>query len=1252
MQHKNSFKRRLLKNSYLVVTAAWLITLSFIVDNYWSGGSSPEALKKSIGNYIARQENDFDALVKDTAFVNRLAHKNYNEQLLQQLSEKKYFLFILAKKEFVRYEAYDVLFWNTQVTDPTASMGSMQAKTGFIQLPNGYYVWRREEVNGFTALALIPVKWNYAITNEYLENSFAVNNDLSNFTISLQPGQNSIKSKEGLFLFSLVQNVAITIPHDTLPASIFRLLAAMVIFLLAHLMASYVVQKSFYNGIAFLGGFILIVRVASYYLPIPLNLRQFELFDPAIYGSNAILRSLGDLLINAVLFLWLLLFIRHYIQEKNIVINVQKPVFKWLLIFSGITALLACTLVCGHIILSMVADSQISFDVINFFTLSAYSVIGFVVLGCVAISYFFLTQVIIYLIQPLLPKNKLVITLYATIVGLIILTIRINEPNVGFDICLLSWMLVYLLLQDNEHFFLLASQIISSRLIFWLFFFSLSISSIIIIENDKKEVEKRKYYAETLSTKADPANERLMNTVLTDFRSEALAPLFYKFKNETTNKILKDSLLNENFSGYLNKYDTHIYTFDDEEKPLFNHDPANYNTLTTILKTQGKPTPIPELYYYDVAYDRFAYISKREIRDPADQTLGYIFILATPKKYKTDALYPELFLRGYNNSIENSLIYSYAIYNNLQLVSNHNDYAFPWKLTSDQVPKTDFETFRKKGYYELWYKAGPDKVVIMAKEDNFFIESITLFSYLFCAFLFVTGIFWFFNAIVRSRLRWGRFQLHWQMSIRNQVHSTIIFISLLSFIVVGVATILFFINRYHNNNKEKLSRTIHVMQNEVRNSISDTTANDYSYTINNEDISRERLEQIITRISEVHAVDVNIYDLDGNLKVSSLPLPYDKGIVSSKMDPMAYYHLHQLKEIQFFKEESIGHLNYLSNYVPVIDESGKEYAYLNIPYFTSQSKLRQEISNFLVAIINLNAFIFLIAGIVAFFITNRITRSFSFISNKMKEVNLGKENATIAWKRDDEIGELVKEYNKMVAKLDGSAAALAKSEREGAWREMARQVAHEIKNPLTPMKLSLQYLQKAIDNNTGNINELSRSVATTLVEQIDHLSQIATQFSQFANIGNPRSEIFDLNESLKMIITLHSSEEDVTLHWQPVSDPIFINADKTHINRLFTNLIQNAMQAVPDNRKAHIEINELLQNDKILITIKDNGNGIAEAMQPKIFTPNFTTKTSGTGLGLAMCKGIVEQSKGDIWFETKEGEGTSFYVKLPLVDAV
>ena len=300
-------------------------------------------------------------------------------------------------------------------------------------------------------------------------------------------------------------------------------------------------------------------------------------------------------------------------------------------------------------------------------------------------------------------------------------------------------------------------------------------------------------------------------------------------------------------------------------------------------------------------------------------------------------------------------------------------------------------------------------------------------------------------------------------------------------------------------------------------------------------------------------------------------------------------------------------------------------------------------------IINLNAFIFLIAGIVALFITNRITRSFAVISNKMKAVNLGSLNEAIDWKRNDEIGELVKEYNKMVGKLDESAAALARSEREGAWREMARQVAHEIKNPLTPMKLSLQYLQKAITNKSDNINELTANVAQTLVEQIDHLNQIAGEFSQFANIGNPRNEVFDLHELLRSLTQLYAAEENLQMDWKPVSTEVFINADRTHINRLFTNLLQNALQSVGEGDIARIEIEEQFSDDKVLVKLKDNGTGIAEDMRSKIFTPNFTTKTSGTGLGLAMCKGIVEQAGGNIWFETKTGEGSTFFVSLPVV---
>ena len=241
------------------------------------------------------------------------------------------------------------------------------------------------------------------------------------------------------------------------------------------------------------------------------------------------------------------------------------------------------------------------------------------------------------------------------------------------------------------------------------------------------------------------------------------------------------------------------------------------------------------------------------------------------------------------------------------------------------------------------------------------------------------------------------------------------------------------------------------------------------------------------------------------------------------MNPIAFYNLNIRKAIQFVADEQMGKVNYISVYCPVRDEQGNAYAYLNIPSYSTQGELKQEISNFLVTIINLNAFIFLVAGAIALFITNRITHSFTLIGQKMRDINLQKINQEIQWKRRDEIGELVKEYNKMVHKLDESAEALAKSEREGAWRQMARQVAHEIKNPLTPMKLSIQYLQKAIDNNSPNVKEMTANVARTLIEQIDHLSKIASDFSQFANIGNPRNEVFDLHELLYSLASLYDA---------------------------------------------------------------------------------------------------------------------------------
>ncbi len=1247
--HNTTFLGR---NGYLLVAAAWLFTLSFIVDNYWSGNSTTKAVQRAVQSNIQKNEEKSNAFINDTVVINNLIKDAYTEKKLDNIVDKDYFIFIY------KLSANAVpapVFWNTQIIMPDSSVLNNKDGDKLQLLANGWYVVTNKPYkynsDDYVIVTLLPVKWNYYVENKYLQNSFIAIHDFQNeYDVSLAPTKAEVKDAKGRHLFFIKQIKKVVKTYDNIISLWMRILASVLVLFFIHKLAKYYYEKKgFWYSFFVLAAPVLLLRTLSYFLPIPLDFRQLELFNSEVYGSNAVLRSLGDLLINSLLFIWLVLFIRFHFRFSYSDFKLTARPKRYFVVGSISLMMIGITVVCGNIVRSLVFDSQISFDVINFFTLNIYSVIGFIVLSCVATGYFFLIQVFFNPLKAIIQSNWFAFYLSIAATGLVLITFRVHSTHVAFDLCLLAWLLLFIFLLNKDMLALQAYNLISSRFIFWLFFFSVSITAAIVIQNRKKEMEQRKHYAENLASKADPAGEIIISTVLSNFNNREISPIFHEFKTKNGNKFLKDSLIRENFSSYLNRYDTRLYTFDSSENALYNEDSTNFNALNAIIQTQGKPTDIPDLYYYDISYDRFNYISKKEITDSVGKTLGYLFIISRPKKYKSDALYPELFSKGSANSIESSSVYALAIYNNNRLNTSNDDYPFPTSIDSSSLTYNGFRIVNKNGYEELWYRANADKVVVIARQNNLFVESITLFAYLFCSFLLVTVIFNLLNRLVGGKLRSANFKSFWQFTIRNQVHGTIISISIFSFLVIGVTTILFFISRYHNNNREKLSRTIHVMENEIRNSI-DTMSASEKEMMNFDSLSNGKLEATINRVASIHAADINLYSLSGDLEVSSLPLPYTKGIVSKKMDPVAYFHLNKLKDVQFAKEQQIGTLNYLSNYVPVRDEKGKEYAYLNIPYFESQNNLQDEISNFLVTIINLNAFIFLVAGIIALFITNRITSSFSLISDKMKEVNLEKTNEEIVWTRKDEIGELVNEYNKMVQKLDVSAKLLAKSEREGAWREMARQVAHEIKNPLTPMKLNLQYLQNAIDNNSPEVKNISLYVANILLEQIEHLSQIASDFAQFANIGNAKNQFFNINRTLLNVASLFSTNEKLEIKNNLYNSELLIEADKTQVNRLFTNLLQNAVQSVPPTREPVIEIaSKPTDNNLVIVSIKDNGNGIERSMYNKIFTPNFTTKTSGTGLGLAMCKGIVEKLNGRIWFETEEGKWTTFFVELPLI---
>jgi two-component system nitrogen regulation sensor histidine kinase NtrY len=292
--------------------------------------------------------------------------------------------------------------------------------------------------------------------------------------------------------------------------------------------------------------------------------------------------------------------------------------------------------------------------------------------------------------------------------------------------------------------------------------------------------------------------------------------------------------------------------------------------------------------------------------------------------------------------------------------------------------------------------------------------------------------------------------------------------------------------------------------------------------------------------------------------------------------------------------------------------------------------------------------LFLACIIAAFFIANQITRPLVVIQENLRKMELGKHNEPIHYNRKDEIGSLVKEYNKKVDELAISADLLARSERESAWREMAKQIAHEIKNPLTPMKLSIQHLQRTKGENTEYNNYLER-VTGTLIEQIDNLSNIATEFSNFAKIPTARNQVFCLAEQLQKLIDLYETHNRAQIEFNANGwEEIEVNADREQLSRAVINLIRNGIQSMPEDEVGRINIWLESKKEKAIIAVKDNGSGIPVDLRDKLFSPSFTTKTSGMGLGLAIVKNIVENFSGRIWFETELNKGTTFFLEIPM----
>jgi len=477
-----------------------------------------------------------------------------------------------------------------------------------------------------------------------------------------------------------------------------------------------------------------------------------------------------------------------------------------------------------------------------------------------------------------------------------------------------------------------------------------------------------------------------------------------------------------------------------------------------------------------------------------------------------------------------------------------------------------------------------------------------------------------------------------RLSLRSRIFLYMILLVVVASILIAAVTLFQYNEQSKDYHKQRLERKERQILSSMDYVLRETT---YERTPERLGlIFKDKIYEIANNLN----VDFNIYDLDGTLAKSSVP-SIDNDSISRCLSPEILNELSLSVNKRFLEKNEVLGGDYQSSYIVFSDYNANPLGILHVPYFEDDSFNEDELKEFLVRLGYAYFFMILVAISFAYFVSRYITRSLKTISDKMNETRLEKRNKKIDLKGASvEVSALVKSYNSMIDELEQSAVQLATSEREQAWREMAKQVAHEIKNPLTPMRLTVQSFQRKFDPNDPNIHQKVDEYTKTLIQQIDTMSSIASAFSNFAKMPAQKSEELNIVEVIDLALDIFA-ENYIT--FIPEKKDIIATFDRTQLIRVVTNLVKNAIQAIPKNKTPKITVRVFSEGDNVVLTVEDNGNGIVDENKSKVFEPKFTTKTSGMGLGLPMIKNIVETYNGSITFVSKEDEGTTFKVTFP-----
>jgi two-component system nitrogen regulation sensor histidine kinase NtrY len=1236
-----------------ILFASLLFTAIFVEKTYTPANNLAQTARVLENNLHQKEELIYSTLSDKNKIAEIKSLTYAHPKALSYINEFTVNRFIW----FFTFKNNKLKFWSGDKVVPT-DLNKIKEGYSFQKLNNGYFEIIKKKEGNTAVVFMILVKNKFDFENKYLQNNFIsdISND-KNIDIADFTDKNiyAIHDTENRYLFSLkLKDGKVNNRFFYFQLGIW-ILTIITLCILIHNIASYLANRKghVYLALLMLAAFIVLFRFVNLHYGWPSFTQPLKLFDPVIYASSRVYPSLGDLCINILAILWFVGF--TFTQRNKLLVNVPGKALSWLTFISCILVLLLISTSLLHLFNGLVINSKISFDINNVLNLSTYSLLGVLMLCCSFLLFILMTEIILSITFKLdIPATYLA-------VGFITALVLATALTTWYDSFTLFYILWGVIVLIRAYAYLFDDKKFSAASFIGIVLICAIISAINLNEFEfKKEQETRKILIQRLEIPDDITADIMFRRIEKNIIVDNTIVNYFK-GTDHDNDYLKTHLQKLYFDRYLSKYDFKVHDFDAQDNPLS----ADKNYSVDIFKNLVLYSSFKVSDYFYRENESFGSQSYFAILPVIEgsKSLGTIVIELKSKPLLVTGTFPELLIDKDIKSDSEFKDYSYAFYSDNTLVEQSGTFVYSVvnNTFNGDLKKYTLQTTKssKQGWFDkftryshLVYKTNKRNMIVVSMEQNMLLSSITALTFFFVillafgAFIVMVRLLWIrvkiFN-INNDRIKWN-FNISFDRILyKTRIQFSMIFAVVITLVMVGFITFVSISTQYQSQ-QDKLIRS-KIMQ--ITSALEDGPINNYTGNSISEE-SRVNFDQL----AGTYSTDIILFDLNGLPIITTQPKIYEYGLLSRRISSKAFVALNGQKKSEYVTDEKIGALTYKAAYTPIRDDKHKTVAYLQVPYFSNASDYTEQIGSLLNIMINVYALVFIAIGLFAVIIARQITAPLNFIQYNLSKTIYGKKNEPIKWDRDDEIGALVKEYNNMIAALENSALKLAQSERETAWREMAKQVAHEIKNPLTPLKLGLQLLDKSWKDKDPKFDAKFERFSKSFVEQIESLSNIASEFSAFAKMPDTRIERIDIFDMLTQAVTIFKHMDNVTINFTRTKPPFFIAADRDQLLRCFNNLLKNAIEATPQDTQCLIEINYLITSKNILFTIKDNGNGIPENMREKIFEPNFTTKSSGTGLGLAFVKNSIENANGKVWFETTIGVGTTFYLSFPADDAV